>query len=39
MSWSEVTLRDIAMSGDKAEIGVTSGGQTLKVNDSTLGGG
>jgi hypothetical protein len=38
MSWSQVMLKDIAITGGKAELGVTSGGQTVKVNDFTLVG-
>lgn len=38
-SWSNVMLKDIAITGGKAEVGVTSSGQTVKVDDFTLVGG
>jgi hypothetical protein len=38
-SWTNVTLKDIAITGGKAEVGVTSSGQTVKVDDFTLVGG
>lgn len=38
-SWSNVTLKDIAVTAGKAEVGVTSSGQTVKVDDFALVGG
>lgn len=38
-TWSNVMLKDIAITGGKAELGVTSSGQTVKVDDFTLVGG
>lgn len=38
-TWTNVTLKDIAITGGKAEVGVTSSGQTVKVDDFTLVGG
>jgi hypothetical protein len=35
-SFSKVTLSDVAVSNGRAEIGVTGGGQTVKVDDFTL---
>jgi hypothetical protein len=35
-SWTQVTLSDIAVSDGQAEVGVTSSGQTVKVDDFTL---
>lgn len=38
-SWSNVSLKDIAVTGGKVDVGVTSSGQTVKVDDFTLVGG
>lgn len=38
-SWSNVSLKDATVTGGKAEVTVTSGGQTVKVDDFTLIGG
>lgn len=38
-SWSNVMLKGIAVTGGKVEVGVTSNGQTLDVDDFTLIGG
>ncbi|WP_433934199.1 family 43 glycosylhydrolase [Sorangium cellulosum] len=35
-SWSRVTIGDIAVSDGRAELGVKSSGQTVKVDDFTL---
>ncbi len=38
-SWTNVTLSDIAVSDGQAEVGVTSSGPTVNVDDFTLIGG